>query len=199
MLTIERELLLERMARVSLLIDMYERGDASFVEQTLHWMRDMETLLQRFRSPEVSLFATLRGRIMAARDGFREPEIDSKVTSRKLIRATAAECIGRADEAIRNRLHAINSELDGMAAKLYQLIALSGAARPINLAVRTEREAWLFSIWQGLGVDGPTNQLKGYLSASLALGDRLYLLDDIMRKIMEVIPAKLEEGDSNHG
>lgn len=198
MLTMERELLLEHMARVTSLMDLYERGDASFVEHSMHWLREMEKLLQRFRSPEVSLLATLRGRIMAARDGYREPEIDDKVSNRKMVRATVADCIAKADEAIRKRLHAINCELDGMSAKMYQLIALASAVRPINVTPKGNRETWLFTIWQGLGVDGPTNQLKGYLSASLALGDRLYLLDDIMRRFMEALPAALEE-TSHHG
>jgi len=180
-LTIFREELTNVLLKVPALFDEYARGDISFVDHTIDWHTSVEAVMVRFRSQSASQVAVQRGRILAAKDGYQDPALlKEKTSSSKAVRFTAMACLTLSEAAARLQVEAINGQLDPLRLKMAQLISVASALKPIPYPPTEPHTTWLLQVWDGLLVNGDTRPMFNYLKTSLALVDRLYLLDELI-------------------
>lgn len=185
MLSVLRTELLNHLLRLGGVLDRYASNDPDFVAQANRWLAGAEEILNRFRQPDAALIAAQHGLILAASDGFHDPEIDPAVTSpRKLLRATTSLCLSRAETSLRSQVAAIDEQLDPVRLKMAQLISVASSARPIPLPPTEPRTIWLQTVWNGLAVNGDTKPMYAYISTVLSPVDRLYLLDELLSNLL---------------
>jgi hypothetical protein len=184
--TVLRQELLEHLARLPAVFELYRNADPRFMPEAVAWLSAIEATLLRFRSPKASQLAAERGLILAAADGYRDPQVASasQAASRRGASATTALCLGRAEAAVRLHVEAISEQLDAMKVKMAQLLAIGSSARAIPMPRGEPRTAWLSQVWAGLVVNEETQRMHMFLAASLATVDRLYLLDELLSNLL---------------
>lgn len=187
MLVIIRERLLEHLTELPQVLDLYASGDPGFVDSAVEWLSDAEATLVRHRQSAVPLLSTQRGLIIAVRDGYHDPELDSSaIPRRKAVRATASVCLARSEAALRDRIDAIDEHLAPLRRQMAQLLSVTSVVRPISLPAEppANRQRWLERVWHELPINGDTKPMYDYLNASLAPVDRLYLLDELVTNLL---------------
>jgi len=186
MQTVLREELLVHLFKLSEVLDLYSSGDPNFVNRAVQWLSKTESVLTKFRHSSVSLLATQRGLIVAAKDGYLDPELESgvRVSTRKVIRATASLCLARAESELRGCVDAIDRRLDPLRLKMAQLISVASSNKPISFPPTEPRTEWLKSVWNDLAINGDTKLMHTYLSAALSPIDRFYLLDELLDNML---------------
>ncbi len=186
MLIVTREKLVAHLLELSAIVDRYQRSDPEFVEQVAAWLIAVEKTLQQLRSPLSSQIAGQRARLLAVQDGFREPSLaENRVSRRKAVRAAAGLVVGRAEEALRARLAAIDARFDEAREKMAQYLAVTTSVRPIPLPPTEPRTAWLRSVWASLEDVPNTQGMRGYLNAALRPSDRLHVLGEVVDNLIE--------------
>jgi len=185
MLSVLRAELLDHLLRLGSVLDRYASSDPDFVAQAIRWLSGTEDTLKRFRQPGAALMAAQHGLILAAGDGFHDPEIDPAVTSpRKLLRATASLCLSRAESSLRSQVAVIDEQLEPVRLKMAQLVSVASSVKPIPLPPTEPRTLWLQTVWNGLAVNGDTKPMHAYISTVLSPVDRLYLLDELLSNLL---------------
>lgn len=189
MQTVLRETLQRQLAQVPSIIDLYAKGEPTLVDRTARWLQETESALTRLRRPEAALMATLRGRLIAAKDGFRDPEVGGEMTPRKVVRAAAAYYLSKAESVLRERIALIDAQLDPIRNQMAQLISACHVTQPIPLVPTDSREQWLRSIWTTLQNNEATRPWHVLLTTTLGLTDRLYLLDELLMNLSAGVVA----------
>lgn len=192
MLAFTREQLVEHLQAASGLVDRYARNDWEYPSRVTEWMSDVENTLGKVRSPLVALVAAERARITAVHDGFREPDLEG-INVRKSQKATASLALGRVEAALRDEVRRIDARFDEMRERIAQLLALASTSTPIPLPPTEPRQAWLDRVWSGLAPNGETRSLYSYLGAALTPSDRSYLLDEMLRNLLDAQATPLAD------
>jgi hypothetical protein len=99
--------------------------------------------------------------------------------------ATAWHALSRCQEEIRREVHGIDLQFETWREKLAQLLAITSAASAIPLPSRESHNAWLAEVWNGVGAVDEGRAMYRYLSAAMKPADRLALLDDLLRNLLE--------------
>ena len=180
MLAVTRESIQRQLVELPAIIDLYAQGEPAFVPKALTWLNATEKAMSQLRQPEAALMATLRGRLLAAQDGLRDPEVGAGLTPRKALRATAAICLSRAESVLRERVNAIDAQLQPIRTQMAQLISVCSLMRPISLTPSDPREIWLRAVWNGLPINDAVRPMHAFLTTALGPTDRLYLLDELL-------------------
>jgi hypothetical protein len=166
------------------LSDLLARGEPSYPERVLAWLDETEKALARLRRSEAALLASLRGKLLCARDGLRDPAVPGELTPRKQLRGAAAMYLCQAEELLRSALAGIDEQLGPLRNQLAQLVSagylLGLIAAPSD---NGEREAWLRQTWSRLSETEQTRGMTVYLRTTLTPVDRLYLLDELLANL----------------
>ncbi len=184
MLALTRETLVSHLHDVPGIVDLHSQHNPEFVARVVRWLEGVERSLLQLRNPLASLAAVQRTSVLAVSDGSRDPQISARVTARKATRAMASLAIGRMDTALRQTVQEIDRKLDKAREELGQLLAVATAEKPIPLPPTEPRSLWLEQVWRQMNVSGSTHGMHTYLSASLALSDRLFVLDEILSNLL---------------
>lgn len=114
--------------QVPVLISRYEAHDSGFVEATKRWFRDAEEILKRNKAPQVSELAAMRGVIIAAEDGIRDPSliVEQGVRSSKIPAAVASISLKRAQEILNMMMEPFNRSLDEAQSIMRKVMVISG-------------------------------------------------------------------------
>lgn len=181
MKTILREKLQTHLAYLPEILDDYESGN-QFVESACKWLVDLEKLLQQFKQPLVSLPATQRGIIAAARDGHLSTEhISAARTSRKIVRGTTAYSLQTVETAIRHQITQIEEDLRVLRSQMAQLLSVISAHAPLPLPSTTPvSDHWLREVWRSLPLTPETRAMYAYINLSLHPVDKMYLLAELL-------------------
>ncbi len=200
MLALTREKLLEHLQEVNALVNRYQSRDSVFVAKSLNWLQEVEKSLLQIRSPAASLVAGERARLLAAGDGYRDPSLSDRTTSRrKAILAMTALVVSRVSDNLRGIIADIDAKFDPWRDKMAQLLALATESRPIPLPPTEPRHLWLQNVWRQLGRNGDTHRLFDYLNASMTMSDRLFLLDEMIERLLSESTGRPEEGNMSGG
>lgn len=183
MLTMFRESLRQQLALLPAVSELAARGEASFPDRAQDWLQKTEQALVQLRRPEAGLFATLRGRLASAREGFRDPQVPGELTSRKALRATASVYLSQAEELLRRALGDVEEQLGPLRGQLAQLVSAASLLALIPPLGDTPREPWLRQIWARIGQAEQTRGMATYLQTALTPVDRLYLLDELLSNL----------------
>jgi len=183
MLAFSREIIVKCLLDLSEVMTGYQRNEGDFVAAALGWIGAVEAELKRLRSPLTSLCASERGILLAARDGIvdgrtREP------SPRKVVRASAASCLGRIERALRERVADIDERLLTAAEKVAQLLAVGSTQIDLPTINDLADGARLAQVWQRLGTVAETRGLHGYLAALLSASDREYLVHQALGNVL---------------
>lgn len=186
MLTLALESFRSALAAVSGLPDPVQSGDATYLDRVIAWLANTESELARIRRPEAAHLASLRSKLLSAREGYRDPQVAGELTSRRYLRAVAAVYLGEAESALRSALLMIEDQLRPLRGQFAQLVSaacLLGLLPP--LAPGAPREPWLRQTLQSLTQADQTRGMAVFLRTSLAAVDRLYLLDEALLNLNE--------------
>lgn len=185
-----REVILERLLLVSDLVALQQAAEPAFISETIRWMEATEQKLERLRSPLASFCAAERARALAALDGVSEGGGAREAkSSRKAIRAALALSLGRVEHELRQAVLHHDRQLDLIAEKVAQLLAMapSGAIAPPPPEGMTP--AYTRTVWQALGQLTETRNLHRYVSARMSADDRKGLLEQALEHMFEDTPA----------
>lgn len=185
MQTVLREKLRTLLTELQPALRLCAINDPGSYDLALRWLSHAQESLHKLRCPEAALLGTLRGKLAAAHDGFRDPAIAGELPPRKALRAAIAVYLGQAEEVLRRQIYAISERLDSPRQDLIKIVTvarLMGAVPPLPPDGITE--LWLKRVWQGLNNEA-TQQMHAYLGTALPQVDRLYLLDEILSNSRE--------------
>jgi hypothetical protein len=180
MMTMLRESLHAQLALLPAITDLSARSDPSFPDRAQEWLAATEKSLSQLRRPEAGLFATLRGRLLSSREGFRDPQVPGEMTNRKALRAAATVYLSQGEGALRETLAQIEDQLRPLRAQLAQLVSAGCLLGLIPQNQEGPREEFLRLIWSRLSEVDQTRGMATYLRTTLAAIDRLYLLDELL-------------------
>ena len=173
----------ENLQALTGVMDLYQQRDPAFPDRALGWLTEAEKSMGRLRLPEGSEMATLRGRITRAEDQALDEEgrPTRKVRTRAR-NAAAAEALERAEAILRGRVTAAEERLQQFEDKLCEgmtAFLLEHQLPPRNVG----QQEWLKQIWAMFSAGKATRPLSIYLSASLSLVDRLFILDRVLARV----------------
>lgn len=181
MLVATREILLEKLLLLPHLVDAYQHGESGFAARADQWLKDLEQSLSRLRSPLTALVSRNRARIIAARDGFREPVLSSqKLSRRKGVNVTTSRALAEVEAELVAQLKEIDQKFDMWRDKLAQFISVASNAEPIPLPPTDPRRDWLNQIWRRWGQIEETRAMYSYLNTVMSPADRLHLFDELL-------------------
>lgn len=183
MLTLLRELLRDQLSHLPRLADLHARSDSSMPDQVLAWLDESEKALAKMRRPEAAALAAVRAKLLAGRDGYRDPQVAGELTPRKALRAAAALALSQAEQTLRDALQNIEGQLQPLRGQVVQLVSGAYLLGLLRTQQAESHEEWLRSSWQSIGAHEKTRGMHAYLSAALSLVDRLYLLDEVMTNL----------------
>ncbi|HWR84274.1 MAG TPA: hypothetical protein VN285_13325 [Candidatus Deferrimicrobium sp.] len=94
------------LGQVPALIEKHEKSDTDFSKEVKRWFKEIERALYCSRLPLLSNIASLRGEIVSAEKGNPPSDmaISGKKTKRKIVDATSAVALQRANSLINERL-----------------------------------------------------------------------------------------------
>ena len=181
MLFLVRERLNQQLYQVSQLVDLYQARDSNFVGRVVQWLSKVEENLQQLRNPLSSFVGAERAKILAAYDGFRDPNVvDPKITKRKAVMATTSLVLNNVVDRLNETIHQIDEKFDAWREKMTQLLALGSMKKPIPLPPTEPRQEWLKKVWAQLGESEEAKGMYVYLNAVMTQNDRLQLLDELI-------------------
>lgn len=181
MLTMIKVSVSAQLAQIPAVMDFASRGDADFPARAQQWLGNAEQMLGRLRRSEVALLAMLKGKLLSALEGQRDPQVSLALSSRKAIRAAATIYLAQAESELREVLGKVEDQLQPMRHQLAQLVSAGSLLGMIgNPASAHNREAYLQTVWLRLSEAEQTRGMATYLRTSLASIDRLYLLDELL-------------------
>ena len=183
MQSVIRETIVSALLDVSALTDRYATSDPKYVEAVCRWLETTETALGKLRHPAAGFVAARRGLLEAAPDGHR-PEAVEPGNSRKTRRAAAAVAIADVEGRLSEEVMRLDASFAEWHERMSQLVAVAAQHTEFP-APREPREAWLMEVWRALDVGNGAQGMFEYLSARLSRTDRLYVLDQIMRNVLE--------------
>lgn len=185
MISIHREMILELLLDLPILLDLYEDVDPRFGAAVLKWLHKGEQNLARLRSPLVGSLSAQRGKVLALQDGIMPDgcEIDRR-NRRKRIRAGTALVLHDVESALNKIVVEIDENLKIYRDKMAQLIAVVSATNVIPLPPTEPRNLWLEKVWQSIEPTPETQHMLGYLNASLSKTDLNYLLDEVLGNLL---------------
>ncbi len=186
MLALTRQKLLGHLAELPILINLYQRRDPQFYEKSIVWLASLETSLLQMRHPLAGMAATERGKALAIRDGYRDPDTVVDATSRRKISyATTVAILSRVEVALLAEIADIDARFKQWREKMAQFIAVATNDHPIPLPPGEPRQAWLEQIWNSFHVTPETRSMYQYLSTVMARSDRFYLLEDLIENLLD--------------
>lgn len=181
MLAIAREILLDKLLKLPPLINAYQRNDVEFVPRANQWLQELEQALNQLRSPLTSMVAQQRGRIISAKEGYRDAELNQeRISRRRAINITTSLAIGAAEKAIVERIREIDIKFDAWREKLAQFISVASVSIPIPLPPTELNPAWLKTIWLNWKNIEETKAMYNYLNTAMSPGDRWHLLGELL-------------------
>ena len=183
MQSVIRETMVSALLEVSALTGRYAASDPKYVEAVSRWLESTETSLGKLRHPAAGFVASRRGLLEAAPDGYHPDTVESG-HSRKARRAAAAVAIADVEERLGDEVMRLDATFAEWHERMSQLVAVAAQHTDFP-APREPREAWLMEVWRTLDVGNGAQGMFEYLSARLSRTDRLYVLDQIMRNVLE--------------
>ena len=182
------ERLRPQLDKLSPLVAAYRAADFAFPEMAIKWLEESEKLLASVHAPGSSEIATLKGGIVKAEDALRDAEEKpSRSRVRSARNAAAMDALTRGEEILRAPLSEAEGRLKHFEEKLCEgMTALAlQVALPMPVSPRT---AWLNSVWGLLNEQPPTRPLALSLATSLSMVDRLFILDNVLCRLLEPPP-----------
>ncbi len=184
-LFLRAEKLSDKLSEVKLLIDLYQKGDWSFPDRVIKWLEESEKLMGELRLIDGSELSTLRAQIVKvpdeqiARGGDRKRSV-----LRSAQNAATADALERAELILRGRVREAKDKLEHFDGKLAEAITTMtmGGQLPPRSEVWMN---WIGQVWQGLVQCEETRGFSIYMSSSLSSGDRFYLLDQVLNRLIE--------------
>lgn len=175
----------EILSRVNFLINLYQNGDMSFPLKTLRWLEEAEKGMSEMKIPEGAEMSSLRGSIIKVEDKMKA---EDKMVKRSEIKAAvnnaAAEAISRTEEILRERMlesEAILKEFQNKLCEGMTAFLLQNEIPQKGVSYNN----WLNLIWNMMCDQQATKPLTLYIKSSLSSFDRYYILNNIMRNVMD--------------
>ncbi|MCA9690038.1 MAG: hypothetical protein KC636_10550 [Myxococcales bacterium] len=195
-LCVRVEQLRDHLTAVGPLLDRHERGDLDFPTKASAWLREAEATLTSLRLPEdAAALASLRAEITKAGEVARAGG-DAAVSPRALARrarvTAAADALAQASARLRERVLEASARLEHFEEKLIEAMTAAVLVDLIPLPPTRPWERWLARAWQGLVTHAATRPTAAYMGAALRSPDRLYLLDRVLTRLLEVELPLLE-------
>jgi hypothetical protein len=172
----------EHLDKLRAVVSRYEQGQLDFAALALAWLSGAETLLREERLAEATDVLTARTSVLAAKDRAQE-QGKTGGGKRRAEALAAVDAIRVAETLLRERLLAIEADIDRYEGKLVEAVTalvLLGALPPM---AGVGRNAWTQQVWSALVAQQSTRPTVTWLTAALSAPDRLFLLDRILMRL----------------
>ena len=187
MLFLAERTLADLLAGIPELADAYQRADPAFVDKTVDWLREVEEASGRLRSPLQARAAAERLHVLETRDESPK-EHGGSGGRRRLARLRAAAALRQLEGSLRKHLEEIQGEIAEAREKMAQLLAVAAAKVKLPLPDRYTREEAAMVLWSRMAGIEEVHNLYIYLAATLARGDRIILLAELIDRIWDQLP-----------
>lgn len=185
MYSLKKEQLTKLILKCSTLTDLYAMGAMNFSDKTCEWLKEVEDCMARLRLPSGAKMATLRAKVTGGVDlALKNGDIRVRSEARKYQNAITAEALEEAQITIQNVIDEANETLTFYEKKLEEAMTAAILQNKIPITPKENREEWLKSILFALKEYQPTKPTLIYMEVSLMLVDRLYIVDNIMTKVL---------------
>jgi hypothetical protein len=188
LLAVRIEKLREHLAGLAQLVDAYERGDIDFPDRCLRWLDAAEQVMAQLRLPEGAEMASLRSSITRAPDDVPDRAEGTRASRQARARArnaAAASALSRAEAVMRGVILDAREQLQEYERKLVEAVTAAVLMGVLPLPPESPRESWLRRVWQALTQYEPTRPTTVYLASALQGVDRLWLLDEILSRLLD--------------
>ena len=181
MLAYTRERILQHLAELPSLINLYQTHDPDFIPNAVIWLSQVEGTLLQLRLPAVSSIAAGRARIIAALDGYYDGQLSSeKMSRRKASMLITSLVLSQAQDQLYKAISDIDVKFELWREKLAQFLAVASIKKPIPLPITEPRDVWLKNVWIGFDLGDETQGMYRYINAVTQLADRLFLLGELI-------------------
>lgn len=187
-LAIRIDKLRDHLAGLGPLIDAYERGDHDFPDKALAWLKQSEDVMASLRLPEGAEMASLRSSITKATDELPDREEGHRAprhARQRARNAAAANALQRAEGIMGGRILDAEQRLQEYEGKLIEAVVGAVLVDIVPLPPGPQREAWLRQVWKAMAQHAATRPTTIYLASALRAVDRLWLLDEIMARLLD--------------
>lgn len=165
--------------------------DPAFNGRAIQWLASVEETLLKLRHPSAGLVATQRLRLLAAKDGYREPGIYAEGVNRRRIEQVAtAFSLGEVAALMQKLVGENDSNIESLREKMIQLLAVASAAKPLPMQGVLSRDEWLREVWKMAGQCLEGRGMFNYLSAAATHQDIAAILDGVMSNLLENAPIQ---------
>ncbi len=186
MLAYTREKLLDKLQLTPAILDLYQQQNPSFASEVLSWLSSVEEVMSRLRLSQASQITVEKGKVLAVMAGIPDQSFAvHRLSQRKLVQASALFSLGRAQEAVQQKIQNIDQQFEIWREKMAQYLAIATSRVPIPLPPSEPREAWLKSVWSLLNINGETQNMYRYLNTALQPADRNYLLSQLLDNLLQ--------------
>lgn len=182
-LSVQIERLAPHLQALAPLLDAYQKGEPSFPDRALAWLSEVERTMAGVQLRQGSEISSLRGRIIKAADALVSgPEKPPRSQVRSARNAAAAEALERAEDILRTITEANQERLQRFEDKLCE--GMTALALQVDIpAPNGASTAWLNEVWRLLRAQDATRPLYLYLSTSLSMVDRLYIMESVLSRM----------------
>ena len=176
--------------QMSLLSDMHERRDPSFVQEVKRWLSKLETALRAGNLPESGQVAGLRSTLIATeRDSYKkESDIRGYASRRHKTEATAVQTFQQAGTLAINAIQYDRARIGEAERLVRQIISIAKSKNLINgtLVCKATLQDWN-ELWQTFSTDPAISAGTVNLEGMLGQRDAVILLRRISIEDVPVV------------
>jgi hypothetical protein len=173
------------LSQSSVIIDLYERGDFSFPDVYLNWLRESEKLLEENNKPEQSKVASIRSQVLAAKKGIFNQNIQIKNKSiNNIVSTVSIFTFQNSQEILYNVLAKDVEKLKNAETIINQvmLVALQNNIIDKNSLLNTT-QGNLFAIWNAFNSNAELKKGLNQVLLTISYVDAIIILDETISKL----------------
>jgi len=171
--------------KVPALVNLYDSADYNFINSLKKWFVDCEQVLTRYRKPQVSELASLRGLISAAEKGVYEASFasfESRAPRRKKAAAVAIFCLHRAQSSLRSIILPLLGKLEETETIIKNILTLCSRKGQLSQYWKADipKNERLKLLWKAMTEDKDTAEATQRVLTLVSYSDALQMIDRIM-------------------
>ena len=171
--------------KVSALVNLYDSADYDFVNSLKKWFVNCEQVLIRYRKPQVSELASLRGLVSAAEKGIYEASFasfESRTPRRKKAAAIAIFSLHRAQSSLQSIILPLLGKLEETETIIKNILTLCSRKGQLSQYWKEDipKNERLKLLWKAMTEDKDTAEATQRVLTLISYSDALQMIDRIM-------------------
>lgn len=171
--------------KVPALVNLYDSADYGFVNSLKKWFISCEQVLTKYRKPQVSELASLRGLISAAEKGVYEASFasfESRTPRRKKVAAVAIFSLYRAQSYLQSIILPLLGKLEETATIIKNILTLCSRKGQMRQYWKADipKSERLKLLWKAMTEDKDTAEATQRVLTLVSYSDAIQMIERIM-------------------